>query len=634
MAAERVAVRDYPYGKAAAHVVGWTGKVTQAELDGIEADQRDLAAAKPYTVNDEIGKAGIEKDLRGRPAGDPRPARPRGRRRGQPRPGHRRAPAAARRRRRPQPRHQPAGHRRTGAQDGARPGVEAPRRRVRRAQRRSGRVHRRARPQQRRRAGHGLGPDLRAGRLRRRRQPQRVGLPPGRREPPPAQQLGPPGPVRARARRSSPSPRWPASTPVSSRPNTTINDQGVYTIPNCKDERCDRFNDQRKKYGTGRPAALAHRVVGRLLLRPGRTVLDPAGRCRRSGGVPGAARAVGLLRQDGHRPARASSGGASRRRSGRRSTASRSTVRRGRRAVVHRRQRQHGHRPGRCARDPAPAGLGLRHPRQRRHPLEAAAGQGGAGRPHPRGEALVRAGGARHASTWPRSGAKRSSRASSASPPRRAAPPPGAFAGFPSDTFPVAAKTGTAQVRGKAPTAVFGSFAPAYEPRYAISVLLEESGYGGRAAAPVARRLFDVLISPDPLPDAKLTAQAPPADAPAAPIPGTCATDGRHLHAHGEPWLPGALGRMSRNPASAWRHVDLVLVGCVVAVSALGCLMIFSSTRGHRSERLQHRLPVEAAAVHGGRRRGHGDRGRRRLPALPRAGPARVRRRAAHARCS
>jgi rod shape determining protein RodA len=43
---------------------------------------------------------------------------------------------------------------------------------------------------------------------------------------------------------------------------------------------------------------------------------------------------------------------------------------------------------------------------------------------------------------------------------------------------------------------------------------------------------------------------------------------------------PGALGKMSRNPSSAWRHVDLVLVGCVIAVAALGCLMIFSATRG------------------------------------------------------
>jgi rod shape determining protein RodA len=43
---------------------------------------------------------------------------------------------------------------------------------------------------------------------------------------------------------------------------------------------------------------------------------------------------------------------------------------------------------------------------------------------------------------------------------------------------------------------------------------------------------------------------------------------------------PGALGRMSRNPAAPWRHIDLVLVGCIVAVGALGCLMIFSATRG------------------------------------------------------
>ena len=43
---------------------------------------------------------------------------------------------------------------------------------------------------------------------------------------------------------------------------------------------------------------------------------------------------------------------------------------------------------------------------------------------------------------------------------------------------------------------------------------------------------------------------------------------------------PGALGRLSRNPAAPWRHIDLVLVGCIAAVGALGCLMIFSATRG------------------------------------------------------
>jgi penicillin-binding protein 2 len=78
----------------------------------------------------------------------------------------------------------------------------------------------------------------------------------------------------------------------------------------------------------------------------------------------------------------------------------------------------------------------------------------------------------------------------------------GAFAGFPSDTYPVAAKTGTAQVNTKAPTAVFGAFGPAGATQYAISVLLEESGYGGSVAAPVARRLFDVLSGATPLPPA------------------------------------------------------------------------------------------------------------------------------------
>jgi rod shape determining protein RodA len=43
---------------------------------------------------------------------------------------------------------------------------------------------------------------------------------------------------------------------------------------------------------------------------------------------------------------------------------------------------------------------------------------------------------------------------------------------------------------------------------------------------------------------------------------------------------PGALGRTSRNPAAPWRHLDLVLVGCIAAIGVLGCLMIFSATRG------------------------------------------------------
>ncbi len=43
-----------------------------------------------------------------------------------------------------------------------------------------------------------------------------------------------------------------------------------------------------------------------------------------------------------------------------------------------------------------------------------------------------------------------------------------AFSGFPLDVFPVAGKTGTAQVTGKNDTAVFAAFAPAHAPQYAV----------------------------------------------------------------------------------------------------------------------------------------------------------------------
>jgi rod shape determining protein RodA len=37
---------------------------------------------------------------------------------------------------------------------------------------------------------------------------------------------------------------------------------------------------------------------------------------------------------------------------------------------------------------------------------------------------------------------------------------------------------------------------------------------------------------------------------------------------------------LRRNPSAAWRHLDVVLLGCVVAVSLLGALMVYSATRG------------------------------------------------------
>ena len=57
----------------------------------------------------------------------------------------------------------------------------------------------------------------------------------------------------------------------------------------------------------------------------------------------------------------------------------------------------------------------------------------------------------------------------------------------------MAGKTGTAQVVGKQDTALFASFAPASNPQYAVSVVLEEAGFGGTNAAPVARRIYEGL---------------------------------------------------------------------------------------------------------------------------------------------
>jgi penicillin-binding protein 2 len=65
-----------------------------------------------------------------------------------------------------------------------------------------------------------------------------------------------------------------------------------------------------------------------------------------------------------------------------------------------------------------------------------------------------------------------------------------AFQGFDTSAFPVAAKTGTAQVDGKQDSALFATYGPVGNARIAVSVVLEQSGFGGTAAAPVARQVL------------------------------------------------------------------------------------------------------------------------------------------------
>ncbi|TML16613.1 MAG: hypothetical protein E6G39_05485 [Actinobacteria bacterium] len=71
---------------------------------------------------------------------------------------------------------------------------------------------------------------------------------------------------------------------------------------------------------------------------------------------------------------------------------------------------------------------------------------------------------------------------------------------FALDEFPMAGKTGTAEVQGKADSAWFVGFGPVKPqepPKYVMSVLLEESGFGGRFAAPVAAFVFNDLFFND-----------------------------------------------------------------------------------------------------------------------------------------
>ena len=66
-----------------------------------------------------------------------------------------------------------------------------------------------------------------------------------------------------------------------------------------------------------------------------------------------------------------------------------------------------------------------------------------------------------------------------------------AFAGF---GVPVAGKTGTAQVAGKADTSLFAAVVPASDPRFVVVAAVEEAGFGSVVAAPVVRHVMEALM--------------------------------------------------------------------------------------------------------------------------------------------
>ena len=75
-----------------------------------------------------------------------------------------------------------------------------------------------------------------------------------------------------------------------------------------------------------------------------------------------------------------------------------------------------------------------------------------------------------------------------------------AFAGFPLDRVPVVGKTGTAQVNGKGDTSLFVAVAPANDPHFVVAAVVEESGFGSVVAAPIVRKVLEVLTGVVPQP--------------------------------------------------------------------------------------------------------------------------------------
>lgn len=74
------------------------------------------------------------------------------------------------------------------------------------------------------------------------------------------------------------------------------------------------------------------------------------------------------------------------------------------------------------------------------------------------------------------------------------------FAGFPLDRFPIAGKTGTAQIgesEADRNDAWFVSYGPVGSPQYVISVLVQDAGHGGTSAGPIARQIWEAIFDVD-----------------------------------------------------------------------------------------------------------------------------------------
>ncbi len=74
------------------------------------------------------------------------------------------------------------------------------------------------------------------------------------------------------------------------------------------------------------------------------------------------------------------------------------------------------------------------------------------------------------------------------------------YRGWPLDDIPMAAKTGSAEIGGKQPFSWFATYGPANRPKYVVVTVVEQAGFGSQVAGPVSRRIMDELFDRRPLP--------------------------------------------------------------------------------------------------------------------------------------
>jgi penicillin-binding protein 2 len=68
------------------------------------------------------------------------------------------------------------------------------------------------------------------------------------------------------------------------------------------------------------------------------------------------------------------------------------------------------------------------------------------------------------------------------------------FTDWPLATIPIAAKTGTAEVRGKQTTSWFATYAPADKPRYAVVMMVSQGGFGSTTSADSVKAVYQALF--------------------------------------------------------------------------------------------------------------------------------------------